>query len=71
MEEFKKKKGVDLARMIQAKKEEEAEVAAQQAQQEQNLQRRVQPNVTPAPQNVTPGRRTSGSKYKVVKKDDK
>lgn len=71
MEEFKKKTGIDLARMIQAKKEEEAEAAAEKAQQEQNLQRRVQPNVTSAPQNATPGRRTSGSKYKVVKKDEK
>lgn len=68
MQSFKEKKGLDLARMIQAKKEEEAEVAAQQAQQEQKVQRRVQPNKTEAPQ-PTSQRRTSGSKYKVVKKE--
>lgn len=67
MEQFKQKKGVDLARMIQAKKEEEAEKAAAEAQQEQKAQRRVQPkqaSATPA----NPARRTDGSKYKVVKK---
>lgn len=68
MQSFKEKKGLDLARMIQAKKEEEAEVAAQQAQQEQKVQRRVQPNKTEVPQ-PTSQRRTSGSKYKVVKKE--
>ncbi len=69
MEDFKKKKGVDLARMIRAKQEEEAEAAAAQAQQPQEPQRRVQPQQAPAgPQN--PARRTSGSKYKVVKKDE-
>lgn len=68
MQAFKDKKGIDLARMIQAKREEEAELAAQQAQQEQKAQRRVQPAAAPAPQ-TTPNRRTSGSKYKVVKKD--
>lgn len=69
MEEFKKKTGTDLARMIRAKQEEDAEMAAAQAQQEQTAQRRVQPAPAPvAPQN--PARRTSGSKYKVVKKDD-
>lgn len=67
MEDFKKKKGVDLARMIQAKQEEEAEARAAQAQQEQGLQRRVQPNATQPAETTT--RRTSGSKYKVVKKD--
>lgn len=66
MQQFKDKKGVDLARMIQAKKEEEAElIASQQNQQNQKPQRRVQPTVKPEPQT----RRTSGSKYKVVKKD--
>jgi hypothetical protein len=68
MAEFKKKKGVDLARMIRAKQEEEAEIAAAQAQQSQAPQRRVQPQQAPvAPQ--APARRTSGSKYKVVKKE--
>lgn len=70
MQSFKEKKGLDLARMIQAKKEEEAEMAAQQAQQAQQPQRRVQPNKTAEPQ-PTVQRRTSGSKYKVVKKDEK
>jgi hypothetical protein len=69
MQSFKEKKGIDIARMIQAKKEEEAELAAQQQQQEQKPQRRVQPNNTATPQ--TTQRRTSGSKYKVVKKEEK
>ena len=69
MEQFKQKKGVDLARQIRAKQEEEAEMAAAQAQQEARPQRRVQPaQNTSEPQN--PQRRTSGSKYKVVKKDE-
>ena len=69
MEQFKQKKGVDLARQIRAKQEEEAEMAAAQAQQDARPQRRVQPaQTTSEPQN--PQRRTSGSKYKVVKKDE-
>lgn len=69
MEQFKQKKGVDLARQIRAKQEEEAEMAAAQAQQDARPQRRVQPTQEASePQN--PQRRTSGSKYKVVKKDD-
>lgn len=69
MEQFKQKTGVDLARQIRAKQEEEAEMAAAQAQQDARPQRRVQPvQDTSEPQN--PQRRTSGSKYKVVKKDE-
>ena len=69
MEEFKQKKGVDLARQIRAKQEEEAEMAAAQAQQDARPQRRVQPAQSVSePSN--PQRRTSGSKYKVVKKDE-
>ena len=69
MEQFKQKKGVDLARQIRAKQEEEAEIAAAQAQQDTRPQRRVQPTQEASePQN--PQRRTSGSKYKVVKKDE-
>lgn len=69
MEQFKKKKGVDLARQIRAKQEEEAEIAAAQAQQDARPQRRVQP-VQTASESSNPQRRTSGSKYKVVKKDE-
>lgn len=68
MKEFKEKKGVDLERQIKAKQEEQAEVAAAQAQQDAAPQRRVQPQAaSAAPQ--SPQRRTDGSKYKVVKKD--
>lgn len=68
MEAFQQKKGTNLARMIQAKKEEEAELAAAQAQAEQATapQRRVKPAEPAAQEN--PARRTSGSKYKVVNK---
>lgn len=71
MESFKQKKGIDLARMIQAKREEEAEILAERAKQEQQQQaaprRRVQPVTSTAPE--APARRTTGSKYKVVNKD--
>ena len=65
MEAFKQKKGTDLARMIRAKQEEEAERAAAQAQSETQPARR---RTNPEPQTTTqnPARRTSGSKYKVV-----
>ena len=65
MESFKQKKGIDLARMIQAKKEEEAELLAVEAQQEAP-KRRV-PVEAPKAQ-ANPARRTTGSKYKVVSK---
>lgn len=67
MDAFKEKKGSDLARMIRAKQEEEAERAATQAQGAQEIaqRRRTQPQQeAEVPQN--PARRTSGSKYKVV-----
>ena len=70
MDAFLEKKGTNLARMIQAKKEEEAELAAaQQSAQEDAPRRRVKPAQTAeAPAN--PARRTTGSKYKVVNKVD-
>lgn len=71
MESFKQKKGINLARMIQAKREEEAEMLAEEAKQAQQQaaapRRRVQPVTPAAPEN--PARRTTGSKYKVVNKD--
>ena len=64
MESFQQKKGINLARMIQAKKEEEAEARAAAAQQENTSQpqRRAKSQET----TTTPGRRTAGTKYKVV-----
>lgn len=65
MEAFKQKKGTDLARMIRAKQEEEAERAAAQVQSEtQPAHRRTNPEPQTTTQN--PARRTTGSKYKVV-----
>lgn len=72
MDAFKEKKGSDLARMIRAKQEEEAERAAAQAKSAEMQavqQRRVQPQQAEVPQN--PARRTSGSKYKVVSQGTK
>lgn len=65
MESFQQKKGINLARMIQAKKEEEAEARAAAAQQENTNQpqRRAKAQETTT---TTPGRRTAGTKYKVV-----
>lgn len=66
MEAFKKKKGIDLARAIRAKQEEDAEnLAASSGQLEPTAQRRVQQK---AEEPATPARRTTGSKYKVVSK---
>ncbi len=74
MQSFQEKTGINLARMIQAKAEEEAERKAMEAQQainndktaEQGRRRvKVQTEETAA-QNST--RRTTGSKYKVVEK---
>lgn len=62
MESFKKKTGVDLARMIQANIESQEEDAAVA---EAVPQRRVQKEAS-APE--APARRTTGSKYKVVSK---
>lgn len=70
MESFKQKKGIDLARMIQAKREEELEAlaaaSAAQQQSEPQRRRRIQQPAAETPEN--PARRTSGSKYKVVSK---
>lgn len=73
MAAFEKKTGSNLARMIQAKQEEEAERAAAEAEanegQTQPARRRVQPQAKEAPvQNSS--RRTTGSKYKVVNKGE-
>ena len=66
MATFKEKKGIDLARAIRAKEEEAAELAAAgQSTQSTTPQRRVQPAVE---EKQETGRRTSGSKYKVVNK---
>ena len=63
MESFQKKTGINIARAIQAKKEEEAEVAAAKAKQEEEKpQRRVATTETKV-EEETPARRTSGSKY--------
>ena len=69
MEQFKEKTGVDIARQIRAQKEmEEEERAAAANADNQARTRRVQPAVAePAP---TTGRRTTGSKYKVVNKPE-
>lgn len=67
MQAFKEKKGIDLARAIKAKQEEEAELAAAgNAPQQAATQRRVQPKTE---ETATVGRRTTGSKYKVVNKE--
>lgn len=62
MEAFKKKKGIDLARMIQAEIESKEEDAAAA---EPVPQRRTQKTPAAEPS----ARRTSGSKYKVVNKE--
>lgn len=67
MEAFQKKTGLNLKRMIEAKREEEEEAAMLAAKQAEAAERRVQPNTEPAPaENKSTTRRTSGSKYKVV-----
>ncbi len=66
MDAFLEKKGTNLARMIQAKREEEAERAAANQEQQTTPQRRVKPAQTTEAVNTV--RRTSGSKYKVVNK---
>ena len=65
MAAFKEKTGTDLAKMIQFHMED---VAEENAAQDKPAERRAQKNAEPeAPQ--TPARRTTGSKYKVVKRD--
>ena len=72
MEAFEQKKGINLARAIQAKKQEEAEEAAEKkAAMEARVaaERRVKQEETKKSEVVAPSeRRTSGSKYNVVKK---
>lgn len=66
MQQFKEKTGVDIARMIRANEEMKAEeIAEAAAQQTQAKQRRT--NNATVEESTTPTRRTSGSKYKVVK----
>ena len=67
MDAFKKKTGTDLGRMIQIRNEEKAEEAAAQSAPETPHRRVAQ--ATSEPQQ-TSGRRTSGSKYKVVSKQE-
>ena len=65
MEAFKEKKGINIARAIEAKKEEEAEAAATEAAQPAERRvKKVEPAVAP-----TPERRTTGSKYNIIKKE--
>lgn len=65
MSAFKDKTGTDLAKIIQIRQEEVAE--EQTPQSDKPAQRRTSQESTPtAPEE--PARRTSGSKYKVVKK---
>ena len=62
MESFKKKTGVDLARMIQANIEsQEEDAAAAQSVPQRRVQKAASASDAPA-------RRTTGSKYKVVSK---
>ena len=61
MESFKKKTGVDLARMIRAEQESKAE---DEAPAQETPQRRTQKQ-----SESTSTRRTTGSKYKVVSKE--
>ena len=72
MEAFEQKKGINIARAIQAKQQEEAEAAAEaQAQREAQIavERRTKQEETKRAEAAAPAeRRTSGSKYNVVKK---
>lgn len=65
MEAFKEKKDFDLARAIRAKKEDEEEAKAEAAKPTERRVKKEEP--APKPQ-VTSERRTSGSKYNIVKK---
>lgn len=62
MDAFKEKKGVDIGRMIQAKKEVEAEEEANGEEKKEAPKRRTQTSTS----TTNPARRTSGSKYKVI-----
>lgn len=63
MEAFKEKTGINIARAIQAKQEEQAELNAAGAQEQQTAQRRVKQQEEEKPSTA---RRTTGSKYNVV-----
>lgn len=65
MEAFQKKTGINLARGIEAKREEKAEMEAAAAAPE-TPQRRTK--VEESKEEAAPQRRTTGSKYNVVKK---
>lgn len=70
METFAEKKGINIARAIQAKKEDEAEAAAEKkaaADARATTERRVKQEEKKA-EAAPSERRTSGSKYTVVKK---
>jgi hypothetical protein len=62
MDAFKEKKGIDLGRMIQVKKEVAAEEEQEEAAQKPAPQRRTQKATT----STNPARRTTGQKYKVI-----
>lgn len=64
MKAFQEKKGINLARMIQARQEELAEV---EASKPENVEKKAAEKAVAA---VPAGRRTSGSKYKVVTKKE-
>lgn len=64
MKTFQEKKGINLARMIQARQEEQAE---EEANKPEVVERRTAEKAVAAAQT---GRRTSGSKYKVVTKKE-
>lgn len=70
MNSFKEKKGYDLARAIQIRQEEIATAAAEQnkgqSQESATPERRTQVKVEETPVS----RRTTGSKYKVVNKEE-
>jgi len=71
MEAFMEKKGINIARAIQAKREEEAEAAAEKkaaADARATVERRVKQEETKKVEEAPSERRTSGSKYTVVKK---
>lgn len=69
MEAFKQKKNIDIARAIQAKREEEEELKAAQEQSDASKERRVAKAAEPEKKPAAPAeRRTTGSKYNVVKK---
>lgn len=69
MEAFKQKKNIDIARAIQAKREEEEELKAAQEQSDASKERRVAKAAEPEKKPAAPTeRRTTGSKYNVVKK---